>query len=86
MTLMYKGKVGSKGELFPPKEIREQINLKAGQAIIYRILNGRLIVERILTPEEILEKPSKTIISLDEIKKDRGRLSEEASQSRDAIF
>jgi bifunctional DNA-binding transcriptional regulator/antitoxin component of YhaV-PrlF toxin-antitoxin module len=77
---MYKGKVGSKGELFPPKEIREQINLKAGQTITYRIVNGRLIVERILTPEEILEKPSKAIISLEEIKKNRLNLSEDSSQ------
>ena len=80
MRFLYKGKVGSKGELFPPKEIREQINLKAGQSITYRIVNGRLIVERILTPEEILEKPSKVIISLDELKKDRLKLSEELSQ------
>ncbi|MFW9914169.1 MAG: AbrB/MazE/SpoVT family DNA-binding domain-containing protein [Candidatus Thorarchaeota archaeon] len=77
---MYKGKVGSKGELFPPKELREQINLKAGQTIIYRIVNGRLIVEKILTPKEILEKPSKVIISLEEIKKDRLKLSEDFSQ------
>jgi bifunctional DNA-binding transcriptional regulator/antitoxin component of YhaV-PrlF toxin-antitoxin module len=76
---MYKGKVGSKGELFPPKEIREQINLKAGQSVVYRILNGRLIVERIQTLDEILEQPSKVIISFDEIKKERLKLSEDVS-------
>lgn len=77
---MHKGKVGSKGELFPPKEIREQIKLTPGQTIIYRVLNGRLVVERIQTPAEILEKPSKIIISFEEIKKDRIRLSEEVSE------
>jgi len=75
---MVTGKVGSKGELFPPKEIREQLGLESGQEIEYRISNGTLIIEKILKPEEILAKPKKAIISFEELKKDRLNLSEDA--------
>jgi AbrB family looped-hinge helix DNA binding protein len=74
------GKVGSKGELFPPKEIREKLDLKEGQKVKYTMSYGRLIVEKILTPEEILLKPSKVMITIDEIKKNRQELSDEAEK------
>ncbi|MFX0095365.1 MAG: AbrB/MazE/SpoVT family DNA-binding domain-containing protein [Candidatus Hodarchaeota archaeon] len=73
------GKVGSKGELFPPKELRLKIGLIEGQKVLYRVFNGRLIVEKIPTPEELLERPSKVIVSLEELKKERAKLSEDAN-------
>ena len=76
---MITGIVGSKGELFPPKSIREQLGLKKGQKIIYRVLNGRLIIEKYVELEEILSKSAKIEISFDEMKKDREELSEEIS-------
>jgi bifunctional DNA-binding transcriptional regulator/antitoxin component of YhaV-PrlF toxin-antitoxin module len=72
------GKVGSKGELFPPKEIREQLGFESGREIEYRVSNGTLIVEKILSPEEILSKPKKAIVTIEELKKDRLNLSEDA--------
>ena len=74
------GKVGSKGELFPPKELRIQAGLIEGQKVTYRVVNGRLMVERLLSPEEIFNKPSKVVVSFDEIKRDRLQLSEDASK------
>jgi len=74
------GKVGSKGELFPPKEIREKLDLKEGQKVKYSMSYGRLIVEKILTPEEVLSKPPKITISYEEIKKNRQELSNEAEK------
>ncbi|TFG17457.1 MAG: hypothetical protein EU530_10565 [Promethearchaeota archaeon] len=76
---MITGIVGSKGELFPPKSIREKMGLKKGQKIVYRVLNGRLIVEKYIELEEILSKSAKMEISFDELKKDREELSEEIS-------
>ncbi len=73
------GKVGSKGELFPPKELRLKAGLIEGQKVLYRVFNCRLIVEKIPTPEELLDKPSKVIVSLEELKKDRLKLTEDAS-------
>ena len=76
---MITGIVGSKGELFPPKSIREKMGLKKGQKVVYRVLNGRLIVEKYVELEEILSKTAKIEISFDDVKKDRDKLSEEIS-------
>jgi len=76
---MITGKVGSKGELFPPKSIREQMGLIKGQKIVYHVFNGRLIIEKYIELEEILAKSSKIEISFDEVKKDRKAMSEEIS-------
>ena len=78
--IMSIGKVGSKGELFPPKEIREKIGLIKGQRVLYRIVKGRLVVEKIATAEELLEEPAKVTITFEEFKEHRRKLSREAEQ------
>lgn len=77
---MSQGKVGSKGELFPPKELRERIGLKEGEPVLYRVVQDRLIVEKLYSVEEILQKPAKVTLTPEEIKRDRERLFEDASK------
>ena len=72
------GRVGSKGELFPPKSIRRKLGLKPHMKVIYRVENGRLIVEPIPTLEDVLEKPPEIEISLEDFHKFRKELSKEA--------
>ena len=72
------GRVGSKGELFPPKEVREKLGLKPHMKVIYRVENGRLIVEPIPTLEDVLEKPPEIEISLEDFHRFRKELSKEA--------
>jgi len=55
--LIIEGRVGSKGELFPPKKLREKLGLKPGMKVIYRVENGKLIVEPIPNLEDILKEP-----------------------------
>lgn len=74
------GKVGSKGELFPPKKMREKIGLKKGQKVLYRIVHGRLVVEKIATAEEILEEEPEVIIPFEEFKEHRRKLSKDAEK------
>ncbi|MHA1984538.1 MAG: hypothetical protein ACW967_09305 [Candidatus Hodarchaeales archaeon] len=76
---MSTGKVGSKGELFPPKDIREQTDLIEGQKVLYRVVNRRLIVERIYSAKEILNTPEKVKLPIHELKADRKNLSEDLS-------
>ena len=38
--MIIEGRVGSKGELFPPKEIRERLGLKPHTKVIYRVEEG----------------------------------------------
>jgi hypothetical protein len=56
------------------------MGLYPGQHVIYNVIQGRLIIEKILDPEEILKKPMKGKISLEDIKKNRLELSEDAEK------
>ena len=56
-------KIGSKGEIFPPKIIREKLGFEPNQPILLFIHQDQLIVRKIYTMEEILNVPPKTKIS-----------------------
>jgi AbrB family looped-hinge helix DNA binding protein len=75
---MQKSRVGSKGELFPPKEIREKLGLKAYTTVIYKVEDGRLIVEPVPSIEEILKDPTFVEVNLEEFHKFRKELSQKA--------
>jgi len=75
---MQESRVGSKGELFPPKEIRERLGLRAHVRVIYRVEGGRLIVEPVPSLEEVLKEPSSLEITLEEFHKLRKELSQRA--------
>jgi AbrB family looped-hinge helix DNA binding protein len=75
---MQESRVGSKGELFPPKEIREKLGLKACTKVLYKIESGRLIVEPIPTIKEVLQENTTVEITLEEFHKQRKELSQKA--------
>ena len=64
--------------MFPPKEIREKLGLKACTKVIYKIESGRLIVEPIPSLEEVLQKKPVVEITLEEFYKFRRELSKKA--------
>jgi AbrB family looped-hinge helix DNA binding protein len=80
MSGIVEGRVGSKGELFPPKEIREKLGMKPNSTILYRIEEGRLVVEPIPTLEELLKTPPQVVITLEEFRKFRSELSRRAEE------
>ncbi len=47
-----RGEVGRKGELFPPKAIRQQAGLKAGDEVIFEAREGAVHVQKVPTLEE----------------------------------
>jgi AbrB family looped-hinge helix DNA binding protein len=75
---MEKSRVGSKGELFPPKEIREKLGLHAHKKVIYKVEGGRLIVEPVPSLEEVLKETPSVEITLEEFHKHRKELSKKA--------
>jgi AbrB family looped-hinge helix DNA binding protein len=75
---MQKSRVGSKGELFPPKEIREKLGLRAHARVIYKIEDGRLVVEPVPSLEEVLKENPSVEITLEEFHKHRKELSRKA--------
>ena len=56
-------KIGSKGEIFPPKKIRERLGFEPNQPILLYIHHDQLIVRKLHSIEEILNTPPKTKIS-----------------------
>ena len=79
-TLESVGKVGSKGELFPPKEIRERLNLKPNTRVLYREKQGVLMVEPVPTLEELLSEPPVMEVTLEELRAHRSELSRRAEE------
>jgi bifunctional DNA-binding transcriptional regulator/antitoxin component of YhaV-PrlF toxin-antitoxin module len=77
---MSESRVGSKGELFPPKDIREKLRLKPHAKIIYKVVEGRLIVEPVPSLEEVFQEKPVIEITLEEFHKDRKELSLKAEQ------
>jgi AbrB family looped-hinge helix DNA binding protein len=47
-----KRRVGEKGELFPPKSIREEAGLKAGDEVSFEAKDGSIKVQKIPTLKE----------------------------------
>jgi len=56
-------KIGSKGEIFPPKEIRKRLGLEPNQPILLYIHQDQLIVRKLHSIEDLLNTPTKTKIS-----------------------
>jgi len=75
---MQKSRVGSKGELFPPKEIREKLGLHAHTRVTYKIEQGRLVVEPVPSLEKVLKEPPFIEITLEDFHKHRKKLSRKA--------
>jgi len=66
--------VGSKGELFPPKRMRESLGLNPQTRVIFREEEGKLIVEPIHRLEDILAGPPVLEITLEEFHASRREL------------
>jgi len=75
---MSRSRVGSKGELFPPKEIREKLGLRAHVKVIYKIEEGRLVVEPVPNLEDVLKEPPSVEVTLEEFQRFRRELSRKA--------
>jgi bifunctional DNA-binding transcriptional regulator/antitoxin component of YhaV-PrlF toxin-antitoxin module len=78
VTAMQESRVGSKGELFPPKEMRDQLGLKACTKVLYKVEAGRLIVEPVPTVEDLMKQEPLVEMTLEEFHKDRKELSKRA--------
>lgn len=60
------GRVGQKGELFPPKEVREEAGLKPGDQVVYKADRGRIEVVKIPGLKEAFSRKKTTKISFEE--------------------
>ena len=70
--------MGSKGELFLPKKVRERLGLRPGMKVIYRVEEGRLLIEPVPSLEEVLKEPPSVETTLEESHALRKELSRKA--------
>ncbi len=75
---MTESRVGSKGELFLPKKIREELGLRPHTKVIYKVEGNRLVVEPIPSLEDVLKKQPSVEITLEEFHEFRRELSRRA--------
>ncbi len=75
---MQKNRIGSKGEIFPPKKIREKLGLHPRDEITYKIEGTKLIVEPVPTLEDVLHQPTMVEETLDDVRRFRRQLSKKA--------
>lgn len=73
-------KIGSKGEIFPPKEIRKRLGLTPNQPILMTIHNDQLIIRKLHSIESILSTPPKAKISYHAWKQFKKELTEETER------
>ena len=60
------GHVGPKGELFPPKRVREEAGLKPGDRVVYRADPGRIEIVKIPGLREAYSRRKIAKITLEE--------------------
>jgi len=70
-------KIGSKGEIFPPKDLRKKLGFEPDQPIILYVHNDQLIIRKVHSIEELLKSPPKVKISYHAWKQFKEELSEE---------
>jgi len=78
--MIARGVVGTKGELLPPKRIRDRPHLKSGSTVIYRVEVSRLIVELVPDILTAIKLPKFGKTTIDEFEKGRHELAMEVSR------
>ncbi len=73
--------VGKRGEIYTDAKLREQTGIKKGGRVKATVADGRLIIEPLLSIEDLLKKPPLITISVEQAE----RISERA-QKEQGIF
>lgn len=78
--MIAKGIVGKKGELFPPKKIRDELGLKSGNEVEYRVEKTRLIIEPIPDILTAIKMPKFAKTTVKEFEKERKQRAQEVME------
>jgi bifunctional DNA-binding transcriptional regulator/antitoxin component of YhaV-PrlF toxin-antitoxin module len=69
-----KGRVGQKGELFPPREVREEAGIKPGDHVVYKADHGRIEVVKIPGLREAFSRKNNAKITFEEFENMTGEV------------
>ena len=76
------GRVGKRGELYPPKSLREAAGIRPGSKVIFRLVGENLEIEAVPSLEDLLNMESIANITLEEFENYRSELSEKLVKRR----
>ena len=66
----FKLKVGKKGEIYTTAKLRKILNLKPGSTVVARVIDeGKVLIEVTPTIEELLKRPKKVKLRVEEVEK-----------------
>ena len=68
-------RIGRKGEIYPPKPLRDAVNMKPGDKVILEVRGEELVVRKVPRVKDLLKLKAKTAISVEEDLKLRRDLS-----------
>ena len=71
------GYLGDNDEIYLPNSIKEALNLHPHQKILMEVIKGKLIISPSHILEEILNRPKKVKITLEEVRHNREQLSQD---------
>ena len=60
-------KIDNKGRIFIPLEIRERLNIKPGEKVIFQVDQEKLIVQKAVEPEDFIKKAKELQNHLSEV-------------------
>jgi len=69
-----KGRAGRRGELFPPREVREEAGLKPGDHVVYKADHGRIEVVKIPGLREAFSRKKIARITFEEFENMTGEV------------
>lgn len=72
--------MGSKGELLPPKKLRDEVGLRPRADVLYRTEEGRLAVEPVPALRDVLRELPEVVIAPAAIRALRSKLSRKAER------
>ncbi len=66
----FKLKVGKRGEIYTTAELRNILKLKPNSIVLARIIDeGKVVIEVVPTLEELLKKPKKVKLSIEDVER-----------------
>ncbi|MFQ6120975.1 MAG: AbrB/MazE/SpoVT family DNA-binding domain-containing protein [Methanosarcinales archaeon] len=73
-----KSRVGPKGELYPPMQIRKKAGIECKDEIIFIAKEGEIIIRKVPNPIDLLNKPALISVTCEEFEKESKEMQEKA--------
>ena len=70
-------KVGKRGEIFKTKEFRKKANIRSGGKVKAKVMGDKVIIEPVMSIEQLLKKPRLATLNPDEAEKLSERIQKE---------